>query len=65
MHFDQLLRLRGSVHEEKYPFRAPIEGDGCSLLNDNRLFLCGIEHLIGTEILMVLACLAPASQRNG
>jgi hypothetical protein len=43
---DQLLRVRGQGHEEEHPFSAPVEGEGISLLDDDRLFIDDFEHLI-------------------
>jgi hypothetical protein len=43
---DQLIRVRGQGHEEEHPFCAPVEREGISLLDDDRLFIDDFEHLI-------------------
>jgi hypothetical protein len=43
---DQLIRVRGQGHEEEHPFCAPVEREGISLLDDDRLFIDDVEYLI-------------------
>ena len=65
MHFDQLLCMRGPAHEEEYPFCAPVEREGLSLLDDDRLFINGLEHLIRSHAPILHARLTPAYRRDG
>ena len=59
MHFDELPRVRGLAHEEEYPFCAPVESNGLSLLDDDRFFLNGFEYLVQTQAMRIHACFTP------
>ena len=65
MHFDQLLRVRGVAHEEEYSFCAQVEGDGLSLLDNDGLFIDGLEQLIRTQMAIVHARITPTFLLDG
>jgi hypothetical protein len=65
VHFNQLLRLRSLAHEEEHPFLALIECEGLFLLDDDRLFINGLEHLIRTHAPILHARLTAATRRDG
>jgi hypothetical protein len=64
MHFDQLLRVRSHAHEKEYPFCAPIDSNGLSLLDDDRIFIDDFEHLIRTYTPILHPFLTPAARRD-
>jgi hypothetical protein len=64
MHFDQLLRVRGHTHEEQYPFCAPIDSNGLSLLDDDRIFLDDFEHLKRTYTPILHPLFTPGPRRD-
>jgi hypothetical protein len=65
VHLDQLRYMKIPAHDEKHPFRAPVECKRFSLLEEGQLFINGLGHFVRTPAPILHARLTPAFRRDG